>query len=669
MHISGIKIEGFHSLQNVSLTFNPGLNVLVGKNNSGKSNIIKAIDYILGEKWPTYIDIEDRAFYKDASGKRASHFSILVGLSGKGIDDSLLEAPSKKLKIVKTTQGPNLDKFREWVETVNAQSSLSPWPTYKDVITLLKSADRTYFYFYVPKVGKRSEREYSLIFKSNNAWYYCNSFSSEIRDALLTTAYIPAFRDPSQQLRVNQYSWYGKLVKGLYEARDDTQRAKITKAQKSQTKILNAIFRNATSQLRKKLARAVFHHKVTFHPGANTTDDEFKQIMMFVDDGIDSPYYEKGSGIQSALIIGLYSFYCEQFHKGSSLLLVEEPEIYLHPQARRAIEGQLTEFIRDGADINSGMHKHQVIISTHSPEFLRSAQPADISLVRKRSGTTSTYINRASQSTTHSSQIFETKNAEMFFADHVVLVEGGEEYIIPPLADIVTGKKEFRWLDVKNISIARVNGKAQFKTYTEILEDFGISWTILTDLDFLIDGIDPFVGRLSKDGRDALSRVVQNWKTLLQNQTLSGKEIRNKVFNPGNRDWRLLYEKVSKALGKRKPLTTTEKKELSALWKKLSDRVGHKVDYAELYNLSKDDVGLVLAELKSHEIFVLPNGELEDHLPDSALKDINKSGKDRNALEFGQALRNSDEMAVKWVKSKDARPFVELIKHLKKKSS
>ncbi len=35
---------------------------MVGKNNSGKSNIIKGIEVFIGEKFPTYINFTDNDF-------------------------------------------------------------------------------------------------------------------------------------------------------------------------------------------------------------------------------------------------------------------------------------------------------------------------------------------------------------------------------------------------------------------------------------------------------------------------------------------------------------------------------------------------------------------------------------------------------------------------------
>lgn len=54
MYISKVKKKKYRSLKDLTINFKPGKNIIVGKNNSGKSNIIKAINIVLEENSPTY---------------------------------------------------------------------------------------------------------------------------------------------------------------------------------------------------------------------------------------------------------------------------------------------------------------------------------------------------------------------------------------------------------------------------------------------------------------------------------------------------------------------------------------------------------------------------------------------------------------------------------------
>lgn len=84
MYVAKALIKGFRSLEDVFVNFYPGINVLVGKNNAGKSNIIRALDIVLGEKWPTYREIGDKDFYRASSDTDpVDHFLVTVCLKGK----------------------------------------------------------------------------------------------------------------------------------------------------------------------------------------------------------------------------------------------------------------------------------------------------------------------------------------------------------------------------------------------------------------------------------------------------------------------------------------------------------------------------------------------------------------------------------------------------------
>jgi predicted ATP-dependent endonuclease of OLD family len=54
MYLSRLYIRNFRSIKELDLEFSDGKNVLVGRNNSGKSNIVDALDAVLSESSPTY---------------------------------------------------------------------------------------------------------------------------------------------------------------------------------------------------------------------------------------------------------------------------------------------------------------------------------------------------------------------------------------------------------------------------------------------------------------------------------------------------------------------------------------------------------------------------------------------------------------------------------------
>lgn len=671
MYISAALIKNFRSVEHIEIDFTLGLNVLVGKNNAGKSNIIHALDYILGERNPAYKNYDDKDFYRDDTQTPeyvSDYFLVVVRLEGREMNLNLLSELDRKVCV---TRLPNADDlFKNYAKTLKHMDEATSnydnktWLTYNQLGERLVDAKSILICLYVPRIATKSERSLSIFFKIDNVTVFVDAFANELRNALLTTMYIPSFRDPDYQLRVNQYSWYGKLIRSLYDQRNEKQKTELKKAQDKIAELLATIFQETTDNLRTTLAEAIFHHQVSFRSGANTKDDEHKQIMLYIDDGIDAPFYEKGSGIQSALIIALFTYYCQKFHTGSSLLLAEEPEIYLHPQARRAIEGQLTKFTEDYVAPQSS---RQVIMSTHAPEFLRTASLDSIICVKKPPNIATTFIKRAKVKDENIlrrwRQILSTKSAEMLFADHVILVEGGEEHIIPALSDLYFKRK--RALDAANISVIRVNGKSQFRVYVSVLDEFAIGYTILTDFDFLKDEINNFSHILDAETQESYT-FVKNMITTKVGSNIRGKDVK-KAFNSSNHDWVQFYNIVSQSVelltNDRFP-TQDEKDKILAAWELLKERV-EKQNINELFTQSHEieKLSALMSDLRRKGIFVIPNGDLEDLLTPESIE--LSSSKDRRAIEVGTMLYECSSLddSNRWI---DFEIFGKLFEYIEK---
>ncbi|RKD34175.1 hypothetical protein BET03_07750 [Thermohalobacter berrensis] len=178
---------------------------------------------------------------------------------------------------------------------------------------------------------------------------------------------------------------YGKLIKHIWENSDFNKKAVIEKKLDEIKQITDDIFDDAIMDIQQKIREAIYFSNISFQLLENTKDDIYKGIEVFIDDGILGLLKDKGTGIQSAFIISLFSYYCSKFHKNSSLLVVEEPEIYLHPQARRVLSYKFDEFV----NLNH-INGNQVIITTHSSEFIRNTNLENIILVKKVNGRTTT---------------------------------------------------------------------------------------------------------------------------------------------------------------------------------------------------------------------------------------------------------------------------------------
>jgi hypothetical protein len=192
-----------------------------------------------------------------------------------------------------------------------------------------------------------------------------------------------------------------------------------------------------------------------------------------VDDGFRSLLQEKGAGIQSATIIGLFSYYTRAINAtGSALLGIEEPELYLHPHARRVMSDRLDSFL-DG-------NRNQVVLTTHSIEFLRTIESdVNVTLVKKECGrTTATNVSLRSFQ-----KLLRDKNQnELFFADKVIACEGYDDYLIKVVAKRGFGSS----LDESNASVIAVGGKDGIAALVSQVLELGLEISLIADFDFLL---------------------------------------------------------------------------------------------------------------------------------------------------------------------------------------
>lgn len=65
MYISKISIEGFRNFKKTEVQFNDGINVIIGHNNSGKTNLLKALSLIFDSSFGTSKSLGVDDFYKN----------------------------------------------------------------------------------------------------------------------------------------------------------------------------------------------------------------------------------------------------------------------------------------------------------------------------------------------------------------------------------------------------------------------------------------------------------------------------------------------------------------------------------------------------------------------------------------------------------------------------
>src|SRR5262249_42705847 len=146
------------------------------------------------------------------------------------------------------------------------------------------------------------------------------------------------------------------------------------------TNIEKAIKRNALEQL--GLDGDADNLDLYFTP--MTTMDFYKALDIAIkDNGFPINATEVGEGFQNAIVIAILRAF-EETRRSGAILLIEEPEMFLHPQMQRS----LYKSLRKIGETN------QVIYTTHSPHFVSVPDYRDVLLVRRNED--GTYVVQSS---------------------------------------------------------------------------------------------------------------------------------------------------------------------------------------------------------------------------------------------------------------------------------
>ena len=232
---------------------------------------------------------------------------------------------------------------------------------------------------------------------------------------------------------------------------------------------------------------------------ARAEDDVEKAISLFKNapslrmgpnDGYQSSLERQGSGARRTLLWTALRILAEHKRlpakKGEAvsdrphLLLLDEPEMCLHPNA-----------IRDACNVLYSLpatKKWQVMVTTHSPVFIDLSRD-NTSIVRverdtggKVTGTTIYRPTKAKLSADEKEELkllnmYDPHVAEFFFGGRTVVVEGDTEH--SAFKEIIQAEKD----RFKDVHVVRARGKYTIVALCKILNQFGNPYAVLHDAD------------------------------------------------------------------------------------------------------------------------------------------------------------------------------------------
>lgn len=456
MFIKEISISCFRNFKNISVPFHEGVNVILGHNNTGKSNLLRAIALVLG--------------YNDSRSLRSSDLFYET-------DIDILKQQSPRIKIILVLQRSKdepLDSAEMALFSgLMTDPALSEEAQLRYEYKLMEGQEDNYKADVVgattaKEIWKIIDHDYFRLYKSYRSGGNAAAENKDVYNVLaqIDFQFLDAIRDVSHDL----YAGYNPLLRDVlnffidYSVKNDN--TKTEEEKKEELKNLRDTFVQQSGPLMQTLQNrlqdgknvflkyavdtgATFNGAMPDFDGEVTENEMFAVLRMIIKyaAGIEIPATYNGLGYNNLIYMSLLLAkmqadssitYMKRNAKVMLFLAIEECEAHLHP----SMQYKFLQFLQE---INTNGHVRQIFITSHSTQIASAVKLDDLiclttsELGKIDVGYPRVVFNMQEAGDVASKQyvqrFLDATKADMFFANKLIFVEGvAEELLLPVFA-------------------------------------------------------------------------------------------------------------------------------------------------------------------------------------------------------------------------------------------
>jgi len=525
MRLKSLKIHNFRSIKEIELICTP-LTTLIGPNNHGKSNVLRALEFGLS----TSAKLSEQDFFvfresgddsvwveltfHDLTEQERKTFEKYVLSDGTiclrktaQLRDGKIEIAYNGYVEIPGEDWLNPDRAKDY--TSKEKIANTPLQNYvaeniRLTIEIIQKAQRQYINEH------KNEIKFTKQLESGPLLGQKNVAGGILPDFFL----IPAVSELSDEIQVKSTTTFGRLLGRTVRemAERDPKLAEAYANVKHAIQSLNerseeSKEKNSLAQLEELIMEEMklWNTKVNIELEPPEIERLFELgTKIYLDDGVKTDPVRKGHGLQRSMIFSLFQVWANllmqdkrakseeaqtpRAQSESVIFAVEEPELFLHPHAQRKLYKSLRE-ITNSPD-------HQIFLCTHSPHFISLDHPEEVAIIAKQSVEQGSYVRQCTKELFKGENLVERKRrfnmvhwinperAEMFFAKKVVFVEGETEKVSFPFIAQKMGVYD------PEISFIDCGSKFNLPLYIEIANAFDIPYVVIHDEDPLPESLE-----------------------------------------------------------------------------------------------------------------------------------------------------------------------------------
>lgn len=604
-------------LEETSIEFNDDLNIFIGPNAGGKSNLFEILQGVFNDLIFKNINI-----LKNDNPNRKKPYEIQKrGKNNQIIQEIILEKyyqhENKEQKItlflkIESEDIQNLETFRENKDKIisferqqtgnnflgNLLNDINFQANFKSLINDLIEIEIANWQIVEPQnVNGKPYKDFFIFLRNSNIFANFVNFYNLLNETKIDfhpyLIYISPYRSSIQIGQIEPWINLSQNVEPAFLKQENfNQNTNFSVWDLVKRKLVENYF------LGRKKNNEFFDKYVKDFLGINYAiecvrklDNVFR-IDFYKQDKAHSPKLSSG---EKELLNIISAVFINEIKSG--VFLVDEPELHLHPKWQKLLIDLFTNL--------SESQKLQFLLVTHSPQFITTKTIKNTFRVYKDKNNISRVIIPANGKMDDSDikDIFlivnSLNNERIFFADKVILVEGIVDRIIfEKILKILQEKENNKEI----IEIVEVNSKDNFEKFKQFLMIWKIKNYIIADLDYLAD-----------IGDDRVKNLF----------TPNYKRMKKTLDNKNSKDAKTLLKLLNKIITKNKEeLTDEDFENLKQLYKYIVSR--HISLKESITNTERNEINKYIQSCYPKKIFILKEGSIEDYF-DGGHFDIKKA--------------------------------------------